>query len=82
MIQYIAELYCGALVFYNSKNLNCVGALSFVQFKEFLQFKEFKVYRGAVFLIALKRNFAIILVLLIFCNFLSDPFDFSSSKIG
>ena len=24
-----AELYCGALVFYNSKNLNCIGALSF-----------------------------------------------------
>ena len=31
-------------LFYNSKNLNCIGALSF------LQFEEFELYWGAVFL--------------------------------
>ena len=43
------------LVFYNSKNLNCIGALSFLRLEEeywsspFLQFKEFELYWGAVF---------------------------------
>ena len=41
------------LVFYNSKNLNCIGALSF-----FLQFKEFELYWGAVFFLRSVHTFS------------------------
>ena len=39
-----AGYYSAPIFFYNSKNLNCIGALCF------LQFKEFELYWGAVFL--------------------------------
>ena len=56
--------YRAPIFFYNSKNLNCIGALSFFLLRleeeywrsPFLQFKEFELYWGAVFFITTRRG--------------------------